>query len=284
MAFVLTLFSRVPLGVMYVVGYALYLVLYKLIGVRRQVVTSNLRNAFPTLEETVIGGIAARSYRNYAEVTMEMVKSITISERDLLQRVRFTGLNLIEDELGRGQPVLVTVAHQCNIEWLLLALCCRLDYPMEAVYRPLANPSVERVMARAYTRFGGALIDDRSVVKEIMARRNKPRVVAIASDQAPNINDQKIWVDFLNQETAFFLAPDTLARFVNYPVYFLTMSRTSRGRYESDVKRIAEPPYAGRARVVIDAYIAEVEAQILRCPEDWLWLHQRWKRKRSMYE
>lgn len=284
MAVLLNLLSRLPLGVLYALGFVLYLVLYRVVGVRKQVVLGNLGDAFPELGDAEVRRLARGCYRNYTDVAMEMIKSISIDRRQLVERVWFEHLELIEGELARGQPVLVTVAHQCNIEWLLLSLCCRLDYPMEAVYRPIANAAVEQVMAGAYTRFGGVLIDDRSVVKEIMARRRVPRVVAIASDQAPNINDQKLWVRFLNQETAFFLAPDTLARFVNYPVYFLTMRRTSRGRYVSDVKRIAEPPYTGQEHAVVRAYIAEVEGQILEHPEDWLWLHQRWKRKKSVYD
>lgn len=284
MSTVLMLISRLPLSIQYGLGYVLYLLLYRLLRVRRHIVFGNLCKAFPHLDQSDINQVARGFYRNYADVVMEMVKSITMDRQDLGDRVRFDNLDMIEEELARGQPVLLTVAHHCNIEWLLLALCCRLNYPMEAIYRPVANASVERIMTTAYTRFGGVLVDDRSVVKEVMARKNVPRVVAIASDQAPNINDQKVWVDFLHQETAFFLAPDTIARFVNYPVYFLTMNRLSRGYYEAAFKRIAQPPYVGKEQTILKAYIAAVEKQITDYPEDWLWIHNRWKRQRSVYE
>lgn len=284
MAPLLTLISRLPLSILYCFGYAFYILLYRVIGVRRHIILNNLSNSFPHLDSSVIERLAARFFRNYTDVVMEMIKSISINRQDLCERVRFSNLEEIEHELERGQPVLVTIAHHGNIEWLLLALCCQLRHPMEAIYRPVANPSVEKIMTTAYTRFGGVLIDDRSVIKEIMARKNEPRVVAIASDQAPNINDQKVWVDFLNQETAFFLAPDTIARFVNYPVYFLTMSRLSRGRYEAVFKRIAQPPYVGKDQTILKAYITAVEKQIVEYPEDWLWIHNRWKRQKSVYE
>lgn len=284
MAALLKLFSRLPLTVLHGLGYALYIVLYRLVGVRRAVVVRNLSSAFPNLTEAEVADLARRFYRSYADVAMEMIKSISISQRELAQRVRFKNLQLITAELDRGQPVLLTVAHYGNIEWLLLALCCQLRYPLEAIYRPVANPTVEKVMTTAYTRFGGVLVDDRSVIKQIMARKHMPRVVAIASDQAPNINDQKVWVDFLHQETAFFLAPDTIARFVNYPVYFLTMNRLARGYYEAEFKCIAQPPYVGKERAILKAYIAAVEKQIVTHPPDWLWMHNRWKRKKSVYE
>ena len=284
MAILLTLLSRLPLNVLYGVAHVIYLVLFRVIGLRKQIVLSNLTNSFPHCSNANIQRLASQFYRNYSDVVVEMVKSISIGKQDLIERVQFDNLEVIQRELEHQQPILVTLAHHGNIEWLLLALCCKLGYPMEAIYRPMANPAVEETMTKAYTRFGGKLVDDRSVIKEIMARKNQPRIVAIASDQAPNINDQKVWLDFLNQETAFFLAPDTIARFVNYPVYFLKMRRISRGNYRATFKCIAVPPYVGKDKTIIKAYITEVEQQIMDCPEDWLWIHNRWKRKKPVYE
>lgn len=283
MSWLLALFSRLPLPVLYGFGYVVYLLIYRVLGVRKDVVAENLANAFPGKDGSEIDAIAERFYRNYCDVLMEMIKSMTMSRDDLLDRVSFDGLDLLEETLARKQPVLVTLAHYGNIEWLLLALCCRLSYPAEAVYRPLSSAWVEKLATATYTRFGGVLIDDRSVVREIMQRRAVPRVVAIVSDQAPNIDDHSIWVTFLNQETAFYLAPDTIARFANYPVFHIGMRRLSRGRYVAGLERMAEPPYAGRDQVVVRAYIDCVEKQILDQPEDWLWMHKRWKRKKPVY-
>ena len=283
MSLLLSLFSRLPLPVLYGFGYVVYLLVYRVLSIRKGVVLANLRQSFPELAAPETNRLARLFYRNYCDVLMEMVKSMTMRKEELLDRVGFEHLDLLQDRLGRGQPVLVTLAHYGNIEWLLLALCCRLDFPCEAVYRPLSSSWIERATTATYTRFGGVLIDDRSVVKEIMQRRTVPRVVALVSDQAPNIDDHSIWVSFLNQETAFYLAPDTIARFTNYPVFFLRMRRLSRGRYAAGVECVAEPPYAGKDQVVIRAYIASVENQVQERPEDWLWIHRRWKRKKPVY-
>lgn len=283
MSRLLALFSRLPLPFLYSFGYIVYLLVYRVLGIRKSVVLDNLRKSFPELDALEINRLARLFYRNYCDVLMEMIKSMTMSTEELLDRVGFEDLDILEEALGRGQPVLVTLAHYGNIEWLLLALCCRLKYPTEAVYRPVSSSWVEKVSTETYTRFGGVLIDDRSVVKEIMQRRAVPRVVALVSDQAPNIDDHSIWVTFLNQETAFYLAPDTIARFANYPVFFLNMHRVSRGRYTASIERMAEPPYTGRGQIVIRAYIDSVEKQIRNRPEDWLWMHRRWKRKKPVY-
>jgi len=284
----LTLLARVlstlPLAVLYPLAKLVYVLVYRVLRVRRDVVEANLARAFPDRGGDAIRALSRRVYRNYAEVLVEMLRSLRMGERELLERIRFEGDAALEAELDAGRPVLVTLSHQCNLEWMLLATCLRFDYPLEAVYRPLTNPGMETVMTEAYTRFGGRLIDDRSVIKSIMARRSEPRLVTLASDQAPNVKDEIYWTRFLNQETGFFMSPEVIARFTGYPVYFAGMHRNARGRYTVSFSRIAEPPYRGREQIVMPAYVRAVEEQILAAPADWLWMHRRWKRQRSMYD
>jgi len=278
------LLSTLPLAALYRLAGPVYFLAYRVFRVRRGVVEANLARAFPGKSDAEIAALSRRVYRSYADVLVEMLRSLRISERELAERIRFEGDDVLEAELRAGRPVLVTLAHQCNLEWMLLAACLRFGYPLEAVYRPLTDPGMEAVMTEAYTRFGGRLIDDRSVIKSIMARRSEPRIVTLAGDQAPNVKDDIYWTRFLNQETGFFLSPEVIARFTNYPVFFAGMRRNNRGRYTVAFSKIAEPPYKGRERVVMPEYVRAVEEQILAAPEDWLWMHRRWKRQRSMYE
>ncbi|MBS1270466.1 MAG: Lipid A biosynthesis lauroyltransferase [Gammaproteobacteria bacterium] len=275
--------SMLPLALLYRLAWSIYFIVYRVFRVRRKVVETNLAYSFPAKSDEEITALGRRVYRNYADVLVEMLRSLRFDERELLERVQFNGRGILEDELKRGRPVLLTAAHQCNLEWMLLAACLRFDFPLEAVYRPLANPAMEKAMTSAYTRFGGRLIDDRSVIKAVMERRSVPRIITLVSDQAPNTKDETYWTRFLNRETGFFLAPEIIARFTEYPVYFAGMRRRTRGFYSVEFKKIAEPPYKGRANEVIAAYIHAVEEQILAAPEDWLWMHRRWKRPRPVY-
>jgi len=283
LAAALTLVSRLPLWALYGLSPLIGFVLYRFVPSRRAILLTNLHQAFPDQGANIVNNLTPVIYRNYADVAVEMVKSLTIPATDLQRRVKITGAETIEHYLQNGQPVLVTVAHQCNIEWLLLALCLRFDYPLEAIYRPLSNRSLEAVMSTIYTRFGGTLIPDRNVVAEVMQRRSKPRLVSIAPDQAPNWQDETYWTTFLNQETGFFLAPEILAKFVRYPVVFVGMSRVGRGYYHADIQPLAEPPYQKDDHSVVERYVRAVESQIAAQPADWFWFHNRWKRKRPLY-
>ncbi len=283
LATTLTLLSRLPLAALYGLSPLLGFLLYRLVPSRRAIVLRNLQQAFPRLDSREVERMARQVYRNYTDVAVEMIKSVSIAPVDLDRRVTFSGSETIDQYLRGDQPVLVTLAHQCNIEWLLLALNLKFNCPLEAVYRPLRNRSLETLMAGVYRRFGGTLIRDHDVVSTVMQRRNEPRLVSIAPDQAPNRQDETYWTTFLNQETGFFLAPEILAKFSNFPVMFIGMSRLKRGYYQANVQLLAEPPYHKSEHAIIEAYVRAVEEQIAACPSDWFWFHNRWKRKRSLY-
>lgn len=275
--------ASLPLPVLYRMAWLIYLLVYRVLRVRRKVTESNLARSFPGRTEAEIATLARRSYRRYADVLVEMLYASRMSAEEMRDRVVIEGGDLVEAELNAGRPVLVVLGHQCNIGWMLLSACLRFEHPVDSVYRPLANPTMEKLTADMYTRFGARLVDDRSVIRTILKRRSVPRLVTMVCDQAPNVRDDTYWTRFLNQETGLHLAPGIIARFTEYPVYFAGMHRRARGEYTVAFRKIAEPPY-GDSQDIMPAYVEALESQILAAPEDWFWMHRRWKRPRSMYK
>lgn len=283
MVTLISMLSHLPMYFLYGISKLVYFLFYFVLRTRRRVVIKGLSNSFPEKTDGEIRQICKTFYQNYADVLVEMIKSLRIEAQQVGRRVEFQNAEAILEQLEDGQAILVCVAHQCNIEWLLIAVCNKFDFPMDVIYRPISNKSVERLMIKTYTRFGANPIDDRSVVKQLMQRRKLPRIVVIAADQSPQVKDNTVWTNFLNQETGFFAAPETIASFVGYPVFFLGMRRLKRGNYSAWFKQIAKPPYRDQKNAIVNAYIHEVESQIIEQPSDWFWAHNRWKRKKPLY-
>ena len=227
--------------------------------------------------------MAKNFYRNYSDVVLEMIKAITIDARELDRRITITNQRVLDELLNSGQSVIVMMAHHCNLEWLMLACCIKLKHPMDAVYKPLHNKSLDKLMLESRSRFGGHPIPAKSTLHEIVKRKHVIRCIAIASDQTPRVGDDKHWTQFLNQDTAFFLGAEKLARLTKYPVLFLSMKRIARGVYEASFKTLATTPYSKSSECITQQYAREVESQILTSPPDWLWSHKRWKHKRPIY-
>ncbi len=277
------LLSKLPLTVLYGLSNVLYLVVYYLIPYRKAVVFKNLRNSFPGKEKAEITRIAKASYQNLADITVETIKAISIHPEELKKRVDFKNEEILAEFAKNQQSVILMTTHQCNWEWLLLAGCLKLPFPLDAVYKPLHNEKIDALMLEMRSRFGGNPISLKSIIVEMMKRKKTVRGFAIVADQTPLRDEEKYWTQFLNQDTAFAVGAEKIARFTKYPVVFVAMERVRRGYYQVSLTLLAQPPHSNEGYSLIEAYAREAEQHILQHPADWLWSYKKWKYKKSVY-
>lgn len=281
--FLLKLLSRLPLRLLYLLTDVLYLCIYHIWGFRKDLSLSNLRNSFPGKSEVELERVARVAYRNACNMIAEVLKGAVISEAELRRRVRIKNIEILEHFTNSGQSVVLLASHHCNWEWLLLASCLTLKISVDAVYKPLRVGSIDSFMLKTRSRFGGNPIRVRDFLTEVIKRRGGARVFALVADQTPLREEEKHWARFLNQDTAFFVGADKIARITRSPVFFVGMTRTKRGYYEAQLQLLAEPPYAGGDSDIIERYVRAAEAHIVRYPADWLWMYRKWKYRKPLY-
>jgi len=102
-------------------------------------------------------------------------------------------------------------------------------------------------------------------------------VLALVADSDAAWNDEKYWTRFLNQDTAFSLAPKELRASCVAPVFFVGIQRVRRGYYEAQLQLLAEPPYSRDKREHHRALRAGGGSPHRRHPADWLWMYRKWK-------
>ncbi|MGB3780194.1 MAG: lysophospholipid acyltransferase family protein [Tunicatimonas sp.] len=273
----LKLLSHLPLSVLYVASDLLAWVAYRVVRYRRGVVLSNLARSFPEKPPTEIRQITRAFYTNLSDVVVETLKAFTISELELKKRVVFRELDLLNECYERKQSVILLAAHQGNWEWLLLAGCLQLPFPVDAVYKPLKNSAMDTMMHRMRARFGGQPIAKERVLREVLHRREQVRATTLVADQTPAAGTARYWVDFLHQKTGFYRAVEQLPKALNYPVFFVRMKRLRRGYYEATFVPVGTPPYDKETLTILPHYAQEAQRMIEEQPANWLWSHKRWK-------
>jgi Kdo2-lipid IVA lauroyltransferase/acyltransferase len=276
------LVSRLPWGLLYGAASCLAWIAHRVLRYRLGVVRGNLAGAFPDLTSRERRRIERAYYARLGELTAEVVKSATLTAEDFDGRVALRGLETVQAQLDAGHSVLVVAAHQCNWEWLLLALSLKLGHPLAAAYKPLHQPRSEQLMQALRTRFGGTLIPAKEILARILRERGV-RAIAMVADQEPVTSDYKWWTPFLNRLTAFYQGPEKIAQVTRYPVFFAAMRRTERGRYEVRFEPLLERRAPVEPGALTERYARLVEAQIRASPEDWTWSHRRWKLRRPVY-
>ena len=243
----------------------------------------NIQNAFPELSEQERFVIEKRFYFQFMEVFAEFTKSYSFKKGDWEHRCKLMNPELLKADLDKGQPVILMSGHTANWEWPAHSISRQLGYPMEFLYKPIKNAKYEGIMSQLRSRHGGIGIPKDQALREIIKRKNTPRVVGMIADQVPSIGTEKRWIQFLNQETAFYVGSERIAMAVKYPVYFCDTKRIGKGKYEVTFRKIAQPPYNEEPQI-IEQYANLLEKAIKAAPADYLWSHKRWKYTKAQAE
>lgn len=278
------LLAAAPLPLLYGLSSVLAWLAFRVFPYRSQVVRENLQHAFPALDVAARRELTRRYYQGYGDVLVEIIKSAALSSEQLRERVCFVNLQLPQQYLRQGRTLLLLAGHQCNWEWMLLALSVELGWPVDGAYKPLVNPWAEREMLALRCRFGARMVPAQQLLGDIIARRKTVRAIALVADQEPVNSEQKLWTRFLNRDSAFFLGAEEISRKLRYPALFVAMRRTQRGHYEIEFKPLADPGLDTlSAGEFTERYVALVQAQIEAAPADWPWSHKRWRLKKPLY-
>ena len=275
--------ARLPWPLLYAAASLVAFLAQRVFPYRRELIEYNLGLAFPDAGPAEISRLRHRYYLGFAQMFMELLKGSAMTAEEFRARVTIRNVELATGYLERGSPVLLVAAHQCNWEWMLLALSIELGWPLDAAYKPLVDSRAQREMLKLRSRFGSRLVPAQGLLADIIRRRAVVRAIAMVADQEPVTSERKHWTRFLNRDTAFFMGPEEIARVTRYPVLFVAMRRTARGQYAMEFQPLAaarEPLEPGE---LTERYARLVEQQIRAAPADWPWSHKRWRLKKPLY-
>ncbi len=260
-----------------------YLVVYYIVGYRREVVRRNLANAFPEKDEAERKGIERRYYRYLADIAVEFVHNMYASPAAIKRRYRFTNRQLVDRYYERGQSIVLLSAHYGNWEYMVSSLNMQLLHHGIGVGKPLNDKVTGPYIAKKRIRYGTEVVDQRDVrqVVDFYDRHHVPCALMMLGDQSPSNPEKSYWTTFLNQDTAFLYGAEYFARKYNYPVVYYTVNRVRRGYYEVTFSHFSEHPQEEPQYAIVERYARTLEEQIRQRPELWLWSHRRWKLSRK---
>lgn len=279
------LISWLPFPALYGLAWLAYLVLYYVAGYRKEVVRQNLSRAFPDKSASEITILAKKFYLHLAQVALEIIKARRMTQDDFRERVTMRNAELVKEYSNNFQDsVIVLTIHQGNWEWMLHGATAALSIPIDPVYKPLHNEVVDKMMYDIRRRLGSRPLSMAESTRDILKRRREFRVFVMVADQAPIRSERSHWTTFMNQEAAFYLGTEIIAKMTRFPVLFAQCHRTRRGHYEIELHEVAKPPYDKESHDITDSYVKLIEQAIREEPYSWLWSNRRWKRDRLAEE
>jgi KDO2-lipid IV(A) lauroyltransferase len=154
------------------------------------------------------------------------------------------------------------------------------DAVIHVIYHPLRHARFDRLIRSVRSRFGGILTPMEDAPRAIVRLRHQLSATILVADQRAHSRNPYL-TRFLGQETAFLRGPERLARSLRLPVVYVEISRVGRGYYELNTEWLCEDPSTTSEGEITERFARRLEQQIRKTPEDWLWLHRRWRNRRA---
>lgn len=247
----------------------------------------NLCSSFPEKSKEEIIAIEKKFYAFFCDYLFETLKLLTISKAEMARRMKFEGIDALNESFGKGKCVGLYLGHYCNWEWISsIPLHLNPSVVGGQIYHKLRSAASDRLFLKLRERMGAVSIPMKSTLRRIAEfRRDRQQfVIGFISDQTPKWENIHFWTNFLNQDTPVFTGTEKIIRQVGMDVFYLDVVRPRRGYYTATYRKLADAPAELPEFKLTELYMRELEKTIRREPQYWLWTHNRWKRTREEFE
>lgn len=272
------LISILPFRVLYLFSDFIYVILYYVVGYRKQTVRENLALALPHLSHKERLIIEKKSMRHLCDLFLEMIKTITISKKEIERRFVFTNLELYQEFEERQKSIVLMCAHYASYEWLM-SMNYHVKFKGIGIYKKIANPYFDKMVRKIRSKFKAELVDTKHTIS-LMTENQEKNILAVygfASDQSPKLNKYIHYGTFMGVTVPVHTGAEMLAKKMDLNVIFIKISKPKRGFYEATfVDFVTNPKELPDYKITHD-YLRLVEQQINEAPEFYLWTHKRWK-------
>lgn len=272
------LVSLMPFWFLYLFSDFLFLIIYYVIGYRKDVVQKNLSIAFPNKSPEEKENIAREFYSYFCDLVVETIKMSRMNSKEMKKRARLVNPELLDK--FKEQNIILLLGHYGSWEWASAGFELGTDMHILVIYKPLSNPYMDRYLYRIRSRFGQGLTSMKNSLRNMLKAKDQVTATAFVGDQRPAAGEG-IWLNFFGQETNFLPGAEKISAKLKLPVVFVNITRPKRGFYEINFEIITETPQATSENEITAAYVKKLETQIRQTPYCWLWSHDRWKHKQK---
>ncbi|MEN8187004.1 MAG: lipid A biosynthesis acyltransferase [Bacteroidota bacterium] len=272
------LVSILPFWALYLLSDFIYLILFYIVGYRKKVVLDNLKIAFPDKSDTELKQLRKKFYHHFVDIFMEMIKTFTISEKEILKRFFITNEQEFANFLEKHPSAIIVSSHYANYEWFLgQNIVIKTD--TFGVYKKIKNKYFDNFVKRSRSKFSTILVPTKELfpLMEKNFANKRPGIYGFLNDQSPKMKKAHHSSTFFGVEVPVHTAAEMLAKKYNYPVLYFNTEKIKRGFYKTTMHVLSESPRELPDYKITDMFMQKLEIQIRKQPEYYFWTHKRFK-------
>jgi KDO2-lipid IV(A) lauroyltransferase len=257
----------------------LALVFFYLIPIRKKTVIENLSFSFPDFSRKEIRKIAFNCYKSFAITLVELLAIPWLSKNEMEQMIQCENANFIREKYNEGKGVVLLSAHFGNWEYIALSVSLQIGIPFHVVVKPQRNPYVTKWLENARTKWINKIIPSGISIRQVYKELLNKNIVAMVADQRGPADGPRL--DFMGRKALFFTGPAALAVKTGAPVLISIPVRQKDYSYKATLAEISKKDLPeeeeGKVREITIRLKEYLEGFIRKNPEQWFWMHKRWK-------
>ena len=263
--------------------------LYHCLPYRRKIVEQNINQVFgDALHLKEKKQLAKAFYSHLATSLKEMLAMRFMSEAKIKSKVEVRGHERLLDVAAQGQGVLILTGHFGNWEFAPIGGILNFSEfkgQFHFIRRTLGSKWLERLLFRRYYQAGLNVIPKKNSLQKVCDALEANHAVVFVLDQHASLaNRDGVAVEFFGQQAGTYRSLASLSRHTGLPVIPAAGYRLANGRHVLEFHEPIDWQDGANTQDAIYqntlAYNQALERMVLAHPEQWLWLHKRWKLKK----
>jgi KDO2-lipid IV(A) lauroyltransferase len=246
---------------------------------RRRIVHSNLSHAFPERTPVEIEELSRAVFAHFGGIAADVLRSLDDPVESLMGRVEIRNIEAVRQAVASKRGVFLLTPHLGNWEYAAMATAGA-GFPVTVIARPMDNARLEVRLRLFRERAGNTVLPKAEAAREILRILRRGGIIGILPDQHARGSDA-IDVPFFGRPASTTAAIARIADRTEALLLPAENVRIAPGRYRLtfhapvDVRHLSPEE---RSPVALTTRLNRIlEAQIREHPEQWLWLHNRWK-------
>jgi len=247
----------------------------------RRITRRNLQFTHPEWSRESIQKLSRRVFQNIGITFLEICQMTCFSREDILRKVRIKGEENLLNAIKSPKGVIMISAHLGNWEMASLLISCYLEKPLLLVARRIQPTVINRWIHRLRCNFGNTIVYKKQALPKMARTLRNGKALGLLIDQGTRLSEG-VEVSFFDRTVTATPAAALLARRYDIPVLPTFCIREA----DAGLTLVVEPPLVLKRTEDLRADLKEntqimtsaIEKVVRAYPEQWFWLHKRWKR------